>query len=81
MDIAQRLPVFAREISGRQGNLLENGAPARRVVHQRSDRPDEIELSVRQERDSAPLDDCVLTATGLWSQQPWSNRCSMTRKS
>ena len=42
---------------------FENGAHVRLVVLQRGDRPDEIELSVFQESDSAPLDSCILTAT------------------
>jgi hypothetical protein len=42
---------------------FENGAHVRLVVRQRSDRPDEIELSVFQEPDSARLDYCILTAT------------------
>src|SRR6185369_5549191 len=42
---------------------FENGAHVRLVVRQRADRPDEIELSVCQEPDSAPLDFCILTAT------------------
>jgi hypothetical protein len=40
-----------------------NGAHVRLVVVQRSDRPDELELSVYREADSAPLDACILTAT------------------
>jgi len=50
-----------------QVNLLidkfENGAHVRLVLLQRSDRPDEIELSVFREPDSAPLEYCILTAT------------------
>ena len=42
---------------------FDNGAHVRLVVHQRSDRPDEIALSVFQEPDSALLDYCILTAT------------------
>jgi hypothetical protein len=42
---------------------FDNGAHVRLVVHQRSDRPDEIALSLFQEPDSAPLDYCILTAT------------------
>jgi hypothetical protein len=42
---------------------FENGAHVRMVVRQRSTRPDEIELSVFQESDSAPLEYCILTAT------------------
>ncbi len=40
-----------------------NGAHVRLVVRQRSDRPDEIALSVFQKPDSAPLNYCILTAT------------------
>ncbi len=46
-----------------QVERFENGAHVRLVILQRSDRPDEIELSVFQEPDSAPLDYCILTAT------------------
>jgi hypothetical protein len=42
---------------------FENGAHVRLVVRQRSNRPGEIELSIFQEPDSAPLDYCILTAT------------------
>jgi hypothetical protein len=42
---------------------FDNGAHVRLVVRQRSNRPDEIELSIFQEPDSAPLDYCILTAT------------------
>jgi hypothetical protein len=42
---------------------FDNGAHVRLVVRQRSNRPDEIELTVFQESDSAPLDYCILTAT------------------
>jgi hypothetical protein len=41
---------------------FENGAHVRLVVRQRSNRPDEIELSVFQEADSAPLDSWNLVA-------------------
>ena len=40
-----------------------NGAHVRLVILQRSDRPDEIQLSVFREPDSTPLDYCILTAT------------------
>ena len=46
-----------------QVEKFDNGAQVRLVVLQRSDRPDEIELTVFQEPDSAPLDYCILTAT------------------
>ncbi|HTS70909.1 MAG TPA: hypothetical protein VMO17_18145 [Terriglobia bacterium] len=42
---------------------FENGAHLRLVVLQRSDRPEEIQLGVYQEPDSAPLEYCILTAT------------------
>jgi hypothetical protein len=42
---------------------FENGAHVRLGVVQRSDRPDEIELRVFAEPDSAPLEYCILTAT------------------
>jgi hypothetical protein len=68
----------ARLVPGRVGKLtngveelavtlqierFDNGAHVRLAVRQRSDRPDELELSVFAEPDSAPLDYCVLTAT------------------
>ena len=64
-------PGYLRESAGGGEELevklrvekFENGAHVRLVVHQRSDRPDEIALSVFQEPDSAPLDYCILTAT------------------
>ena len=42
---------------------FENGAHVRIVTHQRSNRPDELELAVFAEDDSDPLDYCILTAT------------------
>jgi hypothetical protein len=42
---------------------FENGAHVRLRVVQRSDRPDALEISVLRERDSAPLEFCILTAT------------------
>jgi hypothetical protein len=42
---------------------FDNGAHVRLLARQRSDRPDELELSVRAEPDCAPLDSCILTAT------------------
>jgi hypothetical protein len=42
---------------------FDNGAHVHLHVRQRSGRPDEIELSVFQEPDSAPLEYCILTAT------------------
>lgn len=40
-----------------------NGAHVRLTITQRSDAPDEIELTIRAEPDSAPIDYCILTAT------------------
>jgi hypothetical protein len=65
------VPGQLRKQSGGQEELevvlrvekFDNGAHVRLVVLQRSDRPDEIELSVFQEPDSAPLEYCILTAT------------------
>lgn len=42
---------------------FDNGAHVRVVASQRSDAPDELQLTVRAEPDSAPLDYCILTAT------------------
>jgi hypothetical protein len=42
---------------------FENGAHVRVTVLQSSERPDEIQLSVFREPDSAPLEYCILTAT------------------
>ncbi len=42
---------------------FDNGARVRLVVSQRSDTPDEIQLTVRTKPGSAPLDYCILTAT------------------
>jgi hypothetical protein len=42
---------------------FENGAHVWLAARQRSDRPDELELQVRAEPDSAALDYCTLTAT------------------
>ena len=42
---------------------FNNGARVRLIVSQRSDAPDEIQLSVHAESGSAPLDYCILTAT------------------
>jgi hypothetical protein len=46
-----------------QVEKFENGAHVKLVIGQRQDKPVEIELSVFQEPDSAPLDCCILTAT------------------
>jgi hypothetical protein len=42
---------------------LENDAHVQLAVRHSSNRPDEIELTLFQEPDSAPLDYCILTAT------------------
>lgn len=42
---------------------FENGAHVRLALLQRSNRPDEIQLSVFREPDSAPMEYCILTAT------------------
>jgi hypothetical protein len=42
---------------------FENGAHVRLILLQRSDRPDEIQLNIFREADSAPLEYCILTAT------------------
>ena len=69
--IANLVPGQVRERSGGHEDLqvglrvekFDSGAHVRLVVLQRSDRPDEIQLSVFQEPDSAHLDYCILTAT------------------
>jgi hypothetical protein len=42
---------------------FDNGARVHLVVTQRSDAPDEIQLAVRADPNSAPLEYCILTAT------------------
>ncbi len=42
---------------------FDNGARVRLTIAQRSDRPDEIELTIHAQPDSAPMTECVLTAT------------------
>ncbi len=42
---------------------FDNGAHVALTLSQRSDAPDELELVVRAEPDSAPLEYCILTAT------------------
>ena len=42
---------------------FENGAHVVLTLLQRSDAPDELELAIHAEPDSAPLDYCILTAT------------------
>jgi len=42
---------------------FDHGARVRLVVSQRSDAPDEIQLAVRTDPGSAPLEYCILTAT------------------
>ena len=66
-----QVPGSLRKMSGDREELevilrvekFDNGAHVRLVVLQRGDRPDEIELTVCREADSAPLDYCILTAT------------------
>jgi hypothetical protein len=42
---------------------FDNGAHVRLTLSQRSDAPDELKLTVEAEPDSAPLEQCILTAT------------------
>lgn len=42
---------------------FENGAHVGLTLSQRSDAPDELQLTIHQEPDSAPIDYCILTAT------------------
>lgn len=42
---------------------FENGAQVGLAITQRSDAPDEIELTIHAQPDSAPIDYCILTAT------------------
>jgi N-sulfoglucosamine sulfohydrolase len=42
---------------------FENGAHVRLKLAQRSDRPDELSLTIEAEPDSAPIESCILTAT------------------
>ncbi len=42
---------------------FENGAHVGLTLSQRSDAPDELELTVHREPDSAPIEYCILTAT------------------
>ena len=42
---------------------FDNGACVRLVVSQRSDAPDEIQLAVHADPQSAPIEHCILTAT------------------
>lgn len=42
---------------------FDNGAKIRLVVSQRDDRPDEIRFAVHTQPGSAPVDECILTAT------------------
>ncbi len=54
---AERLSVLVRV------EKFANGARVALAVTQRSAAPDEIELTIRAEADSAPLEYCILTAT------------------
>jgi hypothetical protein len=42
---------------------FDNGAQVDLTITQRSDRPDDIELTIHASKDSAPIDYCILTAT------------------
>jgi len=42
---------------------FDNGAHVRLKLSQRSDKPNELQLSVEAEDDSAPIETCILTAT------------------
>lgn len=42
---------------------FDNGAHVRLLIEQRSDRPDEIAITVQAEPDSEPMEYCILTAT------------------
>ena len=42
---------------------FENGAHVGLTIAQRSDAPDEVELVIHAEADSAPMEHCILTAT------------------
>jgi hypothetical protein len=42
---------------------FQNGAKVRVVISQRSDAPNEIQLTIHAEPDSAPIEYCILTAT------------------
>jgi hypothetical protein len=46
-----------------QTEKFDNGAHVRLVLSQRSDRPDELCITIRTEPDSAPIETCILTAT------------------
>jgi len=60
----RKLPDGGEQLEvGLRVEKFDNGAHVRLVLHQRSDRPDELALSVFQEPDCAPLDYCILTAT------------------
>lgn len=46
-----------------QVEAFENGARLSLLVEQRSDRPDEMAITIQAEADSAPMEYCILTAT------------------
>jgi hypothetical protein len=46
-----------------QVEAFQNGARIRLIARQRSERPDELELSIFKQEDSAAIDYCILTAT------------------
>ena len=59
-----RLPSGAETLTVRVGiERFENGAHLALTLAQCSDAPDELELTVHAEPDSAPLEYCILTAT------------------
>ncbi len=70
-DTADPVPGQLRRQSDGQDELevglriekFDNGAHVRLVLRQQGNRPDEIQFSVFQEPDSAPLEYCILTAT------------------
>ena len=59
---------------------FDNGAHIYLVVTQRSDAPDEIQLTIHREPDSAPLQYCVLTAT-MGNKAPRGSSGSTERSS
>lgn len=60
----RRLEAGAESLSIRVGvERFENGAHVGLTLFQRGDRPDELELTIHAEPDSAPIEYCILTAT------------------
>jgi hypothetical protein len=59
-----RLESGAERLTVRVGvERFENGAHVGLTLSQRSDAPDELELTLQAEPDSAPIEYCILTAT------------------